>query len=335
MDTFGNETPSRLRFRRTGLLVAKLLISATLLVLLVSRVGGAAIANSILLSDPRAFLAAIGLYLFASYLSTLRWKLLVPCPIGTRRLFSMYMIGAFFNAYLPGGIGGDAVKAYYLSREIPAGEPPRGEERNATMAVPLTVAFASVFMDRYIGFGTLLLISVGALPFGVPYLERASTNVPVLWFIPAVVVLFALSSLAIFKLRLGQRIGILSQSYQYVPTYAAKGPTIMKAVLFSAALQLLGILSVYLLAQGLSLTVSLLSLLVFVPIIIVFSMIPISIAGLGLREGAFVFLLGALGVPPEKAITLSLLWFLSVFTAGLWGLVEYLRFKRMLGGKEE
>lgn len=332
METTGNAPSPRFRFRRIGLLALKVLISTSLLVLLISKVGGAAILSSILLSDPFAFLGAVCLYLLTTYFSTLRWQLLVPSPIGARRLFSMYMIGAFFNAYLPGGIGGDAVKAYYLSRELAAAG---GHSKAAPLEAPLTLAIASVFMDRYIGFGTLLVINLGVLPFGISYLQRASSVVPLLWVIPVIVVLFVLSSLALFKFRLGQRIGFLARAYQYVHTYAAKGSTIAKAVLYSAALQILVIASVYLLAQGLSLSVSFLALLIFVPIIIVFSMIPVSIAGIGLREGAFVFLLGALGVPPEKAITLSLLWFLSVFTAGLWGLVEYLRFKRMLGGKKE
>ena len=71
--------------------------------------------------------------------------------------------------------------------------------------------------------------------------------------------------------------------------------------------------------------------------IILISMIPVSISGLGIREGAFVFFLGTTGVPPEKAMTLSILWFLSVVVAGLWGFIEYLRFKQLFGGgvKEE
>jgi uncharacterized membrane protein YbhN (UPF0104 family) len=64
-------------------------------------------------------------------------------------------------------------------------------------------------------------------------------------------------------------------------------------------------------------------------------MIPISISGIGIREGAFVFFLGTLGISPDKALTLSLLWFLSIVIAGLWGLCEYLRFKHLFRGAIE
>lgn len=317
------------------LLLFKLAVSSSLLYLLISKIGGTAILNNIRLLDPFAFLTAVGLYLLASYLSTRRWKLLVPCAVGTRRLFSMYMIGSFFNSYLPGGIGGDAVKAYYLSREM-IGRHTSGDDKECPKTdAPLTIAIASVFMDRYIGFGALLCISMAVFPFGIATLERASATIPVLWVTPSLLVLFLTTSVAIFKFRIGRQLQFLYSAYQYFHLYAAKRDTLVKTFLYSIALQLLGIVSIYILSKGLLLSIPFLSLLIFVPIIIVFSMIPVSISGIGLREGAFVFLLGAIGAPPEKSFALSLVWFFSVFTAGLWGLFEYLRFKTVLGGKKE
>ncbi|MEW5746886.1 MAG: lysylphosphatidylglycerol synthase transmembrane domain-containing protein [Nitrospirota bacterium] len=321
--------------RRYALLLLKLFISSTLLYLLISRIGGSAILGNVRLLNPLSFLGAVALYLLAAYLSTLRWKLLVPCTVGTRRLFSMYMIGSFFNTYLPGGIGGDAVKAYYLSREM-IGRQKSGSDRQCpAIEAPLTIAVASVFMDRYIGFGALLLIGMTVFPFGISLLESASSSVPVLWAIPSLLILFIAATIVIFKFSWGRQVQFLQRAYQYFHTHTIRRDTLVTALLYSVALQLLGIIAVYVLAKGLSLNISFLSLLVFLPIIIVFSMIPVSISGIGLREGAFVFLLGGIGVPPERSFTLSLVWFSSVFVAGLWGLFEYLRFKTVLGGKEE
>ena len=50
-------------------------------------------------------------------LSTLRWKLLLPEKFKFRKLFSLYMMGSFFGTFLPGIIGGDAVRAYYLNKD--------------------------------------------------------------------------------------------------------------------------------------------------------------------------------------------------------------------------
>jgi len=59
-------------------------------------------------------------------------------------------------------------------------------------------------------------------------------------------------------------------------------------------------------------------------------MIPLSISGLGIREGAFVLFFGLIGVKPEVATAISLSWFITMTTAGIWGLIEYIRYKKVL-----
>ena len=104
--------------KKAVLLFFKAAVSSALLMYLLSKVGGTAVIENAILLSPLHFGAAVALYLLATYLSSVRWKLLIPQPVGTKRLFSMYIVGSFFNVCLPGLIGGDAVKAYYLSREL-------------------------------------------------------------------------------------------------------------------------------------------------------------------------------------------------------------------------
>ena len=325
------------------LLLFKFAVSGTLFYMLTSRVGGiGALIEKMRLLNPLAFCAAIVLYLFAAYVSTLRWQLLIPRRISTGRLFSMYMIGSFFNTYLPGIVGGDAVKAYYMSRELKGqagaqalplqAEPPTRTSRLSSEHNVL--AIASVFMDRYIGFIALLTIGAVAFPFGLTYLEGASGTWPVIWVLPGFFIVFAAVSIAL-KFRLGKNIKFLDRIYGYFELYKAKRGALVLAFLYSLGVQAMGIAAVYVLSVGLALDISFYSLLIFIPIIILISFIPVSISGIGLREGAFVILLGAVGVPARMAMTLSITWFLSVFVAGIWGLIEYLRFKAVLGGKEK
>ncbi|MBZ0156872.1 MAG: flippase-like domain-containing protein [Alphaproteobacteria bacterium] len=316
---------------KTGLLALKILVSASLVAFLLAKVDRSSLFATLRQMNPSAFLAAIGLYLGAAFLSTLRWQLLVPHPIGARRLFSMYLIGSFFNNYLPGGVGGDAVKAYYLSKEMKrygAG----GED--SVLYSSLTGAIASVFMDRYVGLSALIAISVAVFPFGIRYLEGASMEWPVIWAIPLIALAFLSVSVLIFTFRVGERVRFLLNAYRYLHFYRSQRKALLKAFAYSLAIQLLGVLSVYILSKGLHLPLSFLSLLVFLPMIILFSMIPVTVSGIGLREGAFVFLLGSTGVSPESAISLSIVWFFSVFVAGVWGLLEYLRYKKAVFGGE-
>jgi uncharacterized protein (TIRG00374 family) len=304
--------------RQAAILIVKLCISAALFYLLISKVGGRTILHNMQLLDPVAFLTAVALYIIASYLSTLRWKLLIPYMSKTSRLFSIYMIGSFFNTYMPGIIGGDAVKAYYLNKELHT-----AKSASATQdqdGPSLAVAIASVFMDRYIGLGALLALGIATFPFGIRYLEKASIHWPVIWVVPAVTIVFVAASVLIFKFKIGERLKFLFKTYQYFQAYRSRKNVLLTGFIYSIAVQLLGIISVYVLAKGLSLDTSFLSILIFLPIIILISFLPLSISGIGLREGAFIFLLSSTGIPAEKSMTLSIVWFLSVFVAGAWGL---------------
>ncbi len=321
--------------KQLAILIGKLSVSVILFYFLISKVGGKTILHNIRLLDPVAFFAAVGLYFIASFMSTMRWKLLVPYQSKTSRLFSIYMIGSFFNTYMPGIIGGDAVKVYYLNKELHATRSASVAQEQEDAAPSAAVAIASVFMDRYVGLGALLALGIIAFPFGIGYLERASVKWPVIWFVPAAALVFIGSSLLIFKFRVGERMKFLFKTSQYLQLYRSRKGILVRCFIYSILIQLIIILSVYVLAMGISLHTSFLSLLIFMPIITLVSFLPLSISGIGLREGAFIFLLGSTGIPAEKSMTLSIIWFTSVFVAGVWGLFEYLRFKTMFGREEK
>ncbi len=306
-------------------LVIKLSVSALLLYFLVSKIGAKTIINNMGLLNPTAFIAAVVLYILAVYLSSRRWNLLIPQDTEIKRLFSLYMIGSFFNTCMPGIIGGDAVKAYYLSSDLKTRQGGRLKGQEVSIAV------ASVFMDRYVGFSAMLVISMIAFPFGFSYLE----GTPVKWLMPTVLVVFITASIVIFKFRFGERLKFLLRIYEYFEIYGKRKGSLFKAFLYSVFIQLANIVAVYVLSMGISLSISFLSLLIFVPIIVLISSIPVSISGIGLREGAFVVFLGTIGVSPDLSVTVSFLWFLSIVVASLWGLFEYLRFKAVSGRKEE
>lgn len=241
-------------------------------------------------------------------MSTLRWKLLLPGVTGIKKLFSLYMIGAFFNMILPGIVGGDAVKGFYLYKAT---------GRGAT-------ALASIFMDRYFGFTALIMLGMIAYPFGFGYFHGSRIE----WLLPIVVLSFFLGSFVIFSLRLGKRIRILSDFYNYFYEYRNQRGIIAKVILLSVVVQMSGIIAVYILTRGLGQNPPFVAYMIFLPLIVLFTTLPISISGIGVREGAFVFFLGLLGIKPEVAAAISFSWFIAMITGGLIGLVEYIRYKK-------
>lgn len=288
--------------------IFKLTVSSILLYVVLSKTGLEQV--FIILRDINifAFISAIFLYILAQFLSTIRWKLLLPRIFKMRKLFSLYMIGAFFNTLLPGIIGGDAVKAFYLYQAT----------RKSSLAL------SSIFMDRYIGFAVLIAMGAVAYPFGYRYLQ----NSKITFLLPIVVLFFIAISFIIFGLRLGKKTRMLSDFYDYSHSYWNQKQVIVKAVILSILIQFAGILAVYCLTIGIGLHIPFIIYMIFLPLIILFTALPISISGIGVREGAFVLFFGLIGIKPEIAAAISLSWFITITAGSLIGIVEYIKYKR-------
>jgi uncharacterized membrane protein YbhN (UPF0104 family) len=297
---------------RVLLLLIKLSISSFLLYLVLSKSGFEKVLSTLKDISIPSFIGAMLLYLFAQFISSIRWKLLLPGTIRVRKLFSLYLIGSFFSNLLPGVIGGDAVKGFYLYQMT----------KNASLSL------ASIFMDRYIGFIVLLSICTLAFPFGFTYFQGSRIG----WIFPLIVLSFIVASFLIFGLRIGKRIKIISTFYDYFHTYRNQKKIIAKAMLLSEFVQLSAIISVNILALGFGQKIPVLASFIFIPLTVMFTTVPISISGIGVREGAFVLFLGLIDVKPEVATAISLSWFLSIATSNLLGLVEYLRYKKETPG---
>lgn len=286
----------------------KILVSGGLLYAVISKTGIDKVLSTLRGIYIPSFILAVLIYICSIFISAIRWRLLLHERFGLGKLFSLYFIGSFFNHLLPGIIGGDAVKAYYLYRDTGKGAP----------------AVASVFMDRYIGFTALILVGLIAFPFGFRYFRGSYIE----WILPLIALLFIAGSFVVFGLRVGRGIKFLSGFYDYFAIYKEKKAVIVKALLISVIVQTIVIFAVYALSRGLSVNVPLLPLFIFVPVISTIATIPISISGLGVREASFVLLFGFLGISPAQATAVSFAWFLSVATGSLPGLIEYLRFKK-------
>ncbi|WP_420265260.1 lysylphosphatidylglycerol synthase transmembrane domain-containing protein [Candidatus Magnetominusculus dajiuhuensis] len=244
-----------------------------------------------------------------------RWQLFISDDIPLSKLFSLNMIGLFFNNIMPGTTGGDAVKVYYVYKKTGSG----------------LIAAGSVFMDRYIGLANIIFIGLAAMMFGLNRL--AGTGVE--FFTPAVTLAFVVGSFIVFGFRLGGRFSSVAKFYEYFHLYMRDTKAIALSFMLTSAAQLIAIGCVYLVAVGLGVKIGVLDLLIFVPIIVLIAAIPISISGFGLREGAFVLLLKRAGIAEEMAIAISFGWYLTTLLASLPGFIFYLYNKTEVGGKAD
>ncbi|HAM49718.1 MAG TPA: hypothetical protein DCP92_03115, partial [Nitrospiraceae bacterium] len=100
---------------RLFLVALKIIVSTGLLYVVISKTGIDKVSTMLQGISLPYFLTACLIYTISIYVSSIRWQLFLPEGFGIKRLFSLYLIGSFFNNILPGVIGGDAVKAYYVN----------------------------------------------------------------------------------------------------------------------------------------------------------------------------------------------------------------------------
>jgi uncharacterized membrane protein YbhN (UPF0104 family) len=266
-------------------------------------------------------LAAI-VYAVTQAVSSVRWQLLGR-PLGFqepfRRFLGYYYIGMFFNLVLPTSVGGDVVRAWYLDGK---------SGRRAT-------AFVSVIADRVSGVVVLVLLALIALPF-----RPAELPAWVTWTVAGMAGggLFGLTCLLSFGRMTGTRYSVPCTKYTVfdavfrfcsllgdLPSALCPSPRVfLVSTLLSVVVQLANVLVVWLIGQALHLSVPGSYHLILVPTVTLLTLLPISLNGMGVREGAMAVMLAPLGVDAGTAVTLAFLWFAAFVLPSLAGVFPYL-----------
>ncbi|MEO1609569.1 MAG: lysylphosphatidylglycerol synthase domain-containing protein [Pseudomonadota bacterium] len=260
-------------------------------------------------ADPSIFAFATGLILFQHIFTAARWRLISktqgqPIPFTTAIL--AYVEANFFNQSLPSTIGGDAIRVL------------RGKRSGQSLGG----AIVSVFVDRAVGLLALSLMVIysAVLIAGLPSGELTSQ------------VLAITVGLAIISAIVGS---LLSSIFPWLAKYSLTKPLyyisdgagrVLKkpAIAFpTLAYSLIGhsitVFAFYLLARSLDIQLDLAASFVVLPAILLASAIPLSINGWGIRESVSVIIMGHLGILPEPALALSIIFGLSLFFIGLIG----------------
>jgi len=253
------------------------------------------------------FLATIAIYVAGQTLSSFRWHLLaakvgVHAPF--RDFFAYYFVGVFTNLFVPGTLGGDAARSVYLGRRTHR----MGE------------AVASVVADRGVGLLSLFWVAA-AMAMLIPSALAPSVIRATLVVGAVALVIFLAAPLIAMAVPLMPRaarrgIGMLLP-YMHHPL------SLLAPVALSVVLHLSLGFAQWLIAVGLGLTLPLSIFLLCVPIANLFAGFPITLNGLGVREGAFVVLFGMAGMNRTDAIALGLLWFAASLLGGLTGAIAF------------
>lgn len=290
----------------------KLGVSALLLYLIVRHIDVRQTAVAAASLPVSALAIALILQLASNCVATGRWHLIMN-KIGIKASFFFYLRsffkGAFFNQGLPTSIGGDGLRIIDAARIAP-----RRED-----------AVFGVFIDRVIGLAGLLLLNIAALLIDHTLLP-APVYLPLLGILLVLflglVALFFLHRISLFQAdNLLGYLGRLSARYHQV--YSSLPATLLQTGL-SVLTHLLSMTAFYVLGNGVGLRYPLSVYLALVPPVILLTILPISLAGWGIREGAMVGFFLLIGANKAAVLSCSILYGLVNLGASLPGLIVYL-----------
>lgn len=278
--------------------------------------------------EPKAFLILGFLVFLQIAFANARWHVLLKgqgFKISLKQIFPLTLIGMFFNFAMPGSVGGDIVKGYYLAQDFP--------EQKLTAGV-------SVFMDRLIGL--FVMVFSGAIAI-LAFHERLTHDSRLMAIATGALVLTAIF-VVILAVSLSRR---LQAPLRFLTSYLQKLPghkalhdiyyamhayryrlrELSMAVLFSVINQFLLIAFFYFAAQLLGETTIPLSIFWFcIPIGLVATSAPITPAGVGVGQAVFLFLFEAtLGHPSQVGTVGITLLQVFQFLFGVVGAFFYLR----------
>jgi uncharacterized membrane protein YbhN (UPF0104 family) len=297
--------------RRILFSTIKILISLALLYLALRKVNLTELASRINnLASLGWIVVAIAVTFLQIFVGVLRWRRVsAECgaPLGLQQAMRFNLIGAFFNQTLPSSIGGDAVRLWLVARG----------------GAGWRAATYSIFVDRAIGLIALAIVIVASLPWSYNLIGDPHGRSALL------VVDFAALAGGVGFLVLGalpwpwlkrwwgtHHLHACAVIANRVIFSRKHGPAI--AVL-SIIVHVLAVVIAWCVVQSIAAPVVFGQVFQLVPPVMLITMLPISIAGWGVREATMGLAFGYAGLLPNEGVNISLLYGAVTFLVGAFG----------------
>ena len=290
----------------------KLLVSVILIVFAIYLLDIQTIIKTIRSGSAESFIVAVILNILAFFVMGLRWYILIRPVVRFPFLTHMavYFRGTFLNTFTPANLGGDAYRLAVLRKN--AGS--NGE------VVKL------LLRERIIGFYGYVIVFIGAYIFvlssadfnpplaGNPYTYGVIVAVGVL-LLPFVARRLGTGFVSITRKIIGRRRLPKLESYAEIlaDLLALKG--MLPLILITFCGVVLWVISIKIIAEGFGLSVPLTHIATVATLVEIIRLVPVTIQGIGLREGAFAYLLAFLGHNPEQCYVVGTVAYLALSVA--------------------
>lgn len=216
------------------------------------------------------------------------------------------MIGTFFSQTMISFIGGDAMRIWRIVRS----------------STSVGVATRSIIFDRTAGFVGLIMLALLGLPFLLQLIKQPELRISLLIAMAG----FVAGFLFFLSLRHMPAVFKRWRVFNLVADFAKEAVTLSRnkkgliVVLgLSLSIHIMNVVILYVIALSLSIEITFLNALILLPPVLFMSMLPISVAGWGIREGAMVVALNMVNVPTHQSLALSICFGLCALAISLPG----------------
>lgn len=296
--------------------IAKLIITIAIFYFIFQYINFEQLVAILAKSHGGLILIAFIMQLASTFIAAYRWRLIMKLLVFDESVsfyVKSYFKGSFFNQVLPGSIGGDAVRIIELT----------------AMGYDKKDAFYGIFVDRVIGLvGLLVLVLISNFLFygTFPVWLFQLINVVAFGGIAGFAFMMNLHRLKFLEkykvldlfYRLGKRLNTL---------YASK-ITLFKHIGVSVIVHIFTVLAIYFLALSVDVHLPFYVYLIAIPPIFLLTIVPISLAGWGVREGAMVGILMLVGAVEAKVLAISILYGILLILTALPGAYFWIKNKK-------
>lgn len=298
-------------------LILRLLTAVGLLTALFLVIDRDALLATFLSVNPTLYLLGLVAFIGTILTWTLRWHLLMRAAgeaITYDKSLVTLTIGMFFSMFLPTVVGTDLGRVYELGRDD---------------SYRKSILVSTVLLDRLMGLMTISLMALLGLAAGSQFAGNQGINLTV---IGTLIVLFG-GWVLVFNARAEKLIFRIIDSLPVVKRFSASLHKVYDAldglyrqprlIAQSGSVSIINslctILATLLAARSIGVDINPMYFFIFMPIIWIIITIPISLSGLGVREGAFIFFFSQVGVTNSDAVAISLLYYSYNVIVGIVG----------------
>lgn len=277
--------------RKKLITIAKIAISAALIYFIFTKVDFKEIVQ--ILKKTNAFYLFVAVLLFAisKVLAAVRLNLYfheLGIKLTQKSNLKLYLLGMFYNLFLPGGIGGDAYKGYLIKKEFPV------ETKKVVSVLVLDRLSGLLLLFVYACILGMLLINPLLNTYDIPLGILGVLSIVVFWYLNKRFFTFVL-------------------------------PVFWKSFILSAMVQLSQLICVFFILQALKIHSNEVAYLFIFLVSSIVAVLPLTIGGIGSREVTFFYGATLLALDENTSISISMIFFLITALVSLFGIVYHFK----------